>query len=172
MDQDPTQLIKQRIAELPADVRNAVQAADLHQKILAVGAKNSLHIDQMGELEDEALLAMLGFSPLDTLGKRLSEALHLPPAAGDKLAADLAADIFGPIRESMKSFVEKRNALPTPTVLAPAALNATPAAPPASPDMHKADLMLATKTLDLPAQPPTAEVPAPIYKADPYREPV
>ena len=193
MEQDAAKLIQQRLAELPGDVRNAVQSADLSKKIQAVGTKHNLHIDQMGELEDEVLLAMLGFSPLAQLGGRLSRALRLPPEEGEKLAADIATEVFGPIRESMKRFVDERaqKAAPRPkesqapvavnvpvSAPAPAPAPSTPVPPKPQPvpDLHKADVMLTQKTLDVPHPPPkeasSAPAPTPIYKADPYREPV
>ena len=158
MDTSALAQIQQRLAELPADVQSAVQAADLDQKVQAIGARHQLHIDQVGELGDETLLAMLGFSPLESFGRRLSSTLKLSPEAGEKLAQDVSTEIFGSIRESMKRFVEARTAQPA----------ATP--PPASKvpektDLHKADVILTEKTLSLPKE-------KPIYKADPYREAV
>ena len=166
MEQDATQLIAQRLAELPEDVRNAVQAADLGDRVRAIGARHTLHIDQTGELEDETLLAMLGFSPMEELGARLSTALHLPREEGERLAADVANEVFGPIRESMKKFVadraERAAEASAPPPSTPPAVSAKP---PLSPDLHKADVMLTEKTVSLPAA-------KPIYKADPYREPI
>ena len=135
------------MAELPADVRSAIQAADLDQKVRAVGEKHQLHIDQIGELGDETLLAMLGFSPLETLDKRLSEALSISPEAGAALATDLGTEVFGSIRESMKKFTEK-------STLKPQEL---PKAEPAPLAMPKAEAILTEKT---------------VQKVDPYREPV
>ncbi len=163
MDQDATQLVQQRLSELPQDVRDAVQAADLGDKVRSIGARHALHIDQTGELEDETLLTMLGFSPMEQFGARLVQVLHVPSGMGDKLSAEVSAEIFSPIRESMKQFGVQRQ-----QAAAPAAVSAKT---PVSPDLHKADVMLTEKTLSLPAQ---AGVPVekPIYKADPYREPV
>lgn len=190
MEQDAVQKIQQRIAELPEDVRAAIQSNDLHQKVLAIGGKHQLHIDQVGELEDEVMLAMLGFSPLETLGKRLSDALHIAPDAGERLAADINTELFGSIRESMKKFAAAKtqaaNPAPAPTMPAATAAPAapkpapTPAAvvmPPVAPDMHKADVVLTEKTVSIPAPaapkaPEAAQTGNPIYKADPYREPV
>lgn len=156
MDNTAAQQIQQRLAELPADVRAAITAADLEDKIRAIGAQNSLHIDQIGELGDETLLAMLGFSPLESFAKRLTTALNLAPEVGEKLAADVGVEIFTPIRESMKKFGAPTT-LPTPPV-PPVAL-AKEGAPPVSP----ADVMLTQKTAQV------APAPKP-YKADPYRE--
>jgi hypothetical protein len=156
MQTEVLQQIQKRLAELPADVQAAIQSAELEEHIKAIGAKNNLHIDQIGELGDETLLAMLGFSPLENFSKRLSDALHLELDAAERLAADVNTEVFGTIRESMKKFaLAGQAAAPTPTV-------AAPAVPPAPP-IPAADVMLSEKTVSVGPIP---------YKADPYREPV
>lgn len=186
MEQDAVQKVQQRLAELPADVQAAIQSSDLHTKVTTIGAKYQLHIDQVGELEDEVMLAMLGFAPIEGLGAQLTKGLNLTPDVGEKLAADINTQIFGSIRESMKAFAAKKAVAPTPTTTAPVAaavpptvpmIQTMPTTPPVAPDMHKADVVLSQKTVSTP--PPAAaptNAPAagtpPIYKADPYREPI
>lgn len=194
MDTDAVKQIQDRLAELPADVRAAIQDAELDKKVREVGAKNNLHIDQIGELGDEVMLAMLGFSPLESFGARLAQVLAMDPAAADKLAADIGTEIFAPIRESMKKWAAER-AAPAPKVDAqPAAVlqssqgptltqgsprsDLNPSAkPPVPPDMHKADVILSQPTVSpiaapLPASAAQPAPQSPLYKSDPYREPV
>ena len=170
------QLIEERTAELPEDVRNAIQSADFEEKVRALGSKHNLHIDQVGELGDEVMLAMLGFSPLESLEGRLAEALKITPEAARALTTDVGTEILGSIRESMKRFAEEKSAaqkLPpsgemnTTATPAGGTFAAAPAKPPVSPELHKVDVALAEKAVSLAPN----EV-KPIYKADPYREPV
>lgn len=196
MEQDAVTKIQQRLAELPEDVRAAIQSSELHTTIATIGAKYQLHIDQVGELEDEVMLAMLGFAPLESLGARLSQALRLTSQVGEQLAGDINTQVFGSIRESMKQFAAQKVAAanPVPVVTQPAAATATPVPPitptiptppapaaspkpPIAPDLHKADVVLTEKTVSVPpTPPPSAATPtpdtAPVYKADPYREPI
>lgn len=195
MEQDAVSKIQQRLAELPADVQTAIQSSDLHAKVSAVGAKHQLHIDQVGELEDEVMLTMLGFAPLEGMGARLAQTLHLPTETGENLATDINVQLFTSIRESMKAFAAKKAlaATPAPTPTMPAAttpaapLSNAPAKPPIAPDMLKADVVLTQKTISTPAPTPPQTMPLspkdapitpsasttpPIYKADPYREPI
>lgn len=172
MDNDALKQIEQRLAELPTDVRAAIQDSALDTNIRAIGERHKLHIDQMGELGDETMLAMLGFSPLETFGRRLSSTLNLAPEAGEAIAGDISREIFGSIRESMKKFAEARKT-PSPTApVQPVAATpqgpAAPQKPPLSPEMHQAEVMLSQKTVSL----APAATEKPIYKADPYREPV
>ena len=176
MENDAVAQIQQRLAELPADVRDAIQAADFNEKVQAVGAKNQLHVDQIGELADEVMLAMLGFSPLEQLAARLVVALALPTEAAAKVAQDVNTDILGSIRESMKKFQAARAqvAPQTPAAAAPAAPTAPVAAPtipnkpPLAPALAQANVVLTQPTVSIAPKPADN----PIYKSDPYREPI
>jgi hypothetical protein len=155
MSDELTQKITQRLAELPDDVRQAVQSADMAKKIEALGAKYKLHVDQVGELEDETLMTMLGFTTLESFEQRAATALHLPAETAKQVAEDVNRDIFLAVRASLRRFTEEK-AAPKPVV---------PSAPAA---MHPADVMLSQKTVTIaPLMPPKPEP----YKADPYREP-
>lgn len=196
MEIDVAQQIQKRMVELPADVRAAIQSADLGKRVQEIGTKHQLHIDQMGDLEDATLLVMLGFSNPDTFGARLTEDLHLTAEKGQAVAMDISNQIFLSIRESMKQFMAQQAALHTAAASKPTAVPPTPATPvvppklsvPApAPEIHPADTMLREKTVSMPPPPPpapTATAPVPAvtpkveppkpapYKADPYREPI
>ena len=150
MDDELTQKITQRLAELPADVRQAVQSADMAKKIEALWLKYKLHIDQIGELEDETLMTMLGFTPLDSFERRITDALHLPAEIGKGVAEEINQNIFLAVRASLRQFTEAKAAAPK--------------------EIHPADMMLSQKTVTTaPPAPPAPLKPEP-YKADPYRE--
>ena len=173
MDEDLTKHITERLSELPESVRQAGQSAELQKKIQALGVKRAPHIDQVGALEDETLMVMLGFSDANTFEKSLTESLKVSPELGKQLAADVNTDIFLPIRDAMRTFMEKRGQAPPP---APSPVPAPkPAAAP-----HPADVVLTEKTVTAaphPPAPPTSpeatKGTAQLYKAaDPYREPL
>ena len=145
MDDELTQKITQRLAELPADVRQAVQSADMAKKIEALGLKYKLHIDQIGELEDETLMTMLGFTPLDSFERRITDALRLPAETGKGVAEEINQNIFLAVRASLRQFTEAKAAAPK--------------------EIHPAELMLSQKTVT------TAPLKPQPYSTDPYREP-
>lgn len=136
--------IEARLAELPEDVRNAVLSADLPAQLQEIGRRNNLHIDQIGKLQDETMLVMLGFFGLDQFDEQLTEQLGISPEAATALAQDVSTTIFVPIRESMKGLIEGEKDAPTAPVAMPTA-----------------ETTLTQST--------TAK---PIYKNDPYREPI
>ncbi|MGH7141278.1 MAG: hypothetical protein ACREGH_01425 [Minisyncoccia bacterium] len=119
--------IQSRFGELPEDVKRAIQSADMAAALEEVGAAHGFHIDQLGALEDEALLVMLGFSNPADFPERVAGALHVDANTAAAVAGELSEKLFVPIRDSMRSFMEAR-AAKAETVRHPAAVESAPAA--------------------------------------------
>lgn len=154
--------IKQRLTELPEDVQQAIHSVDLGEKIGAIGVRHHLHIDQVGGLEDEIMLVMLGFSDPGTFTDHLEEELHIEKEEALAITQEVTEEFFLPIRESMKAFMAAQSA--SHTLMAPEAVPAVP--------MPAANTMLTEKTVVTP-QPTTSTAPAPrAYTKDPYHEPI
>jgi hypothetical protein len=103
-DQD----IQSRFEELPEDVRQAVQSADMASALQAVGATHGLHVDQLGSLEDEALLVMLGFANPAQFPDAIKNALKIDDAAARDIAREVSERLFVPIRNSMRAYMDAR----------------------------------------------------------------
>lgn len=84
MEKEFDEQIKKRLAELPVDVRQAVESVDLGEKIRAVGTRHGLHIDQLATLEDEITLVMLGFADPSEFAERLEESCSCRPSRQHK----------------------------------------------------------------------------------------
>ena len=200
MDQDLTKKIQARLEELPEDIRKAVQSADVDKKIQEIGAKNALHLDQIGNLGDETYMVMLGFTDPAEFAENIAKELNVPKEKAEAIAKDIGTALFIPIRESMQQFMEERTlheaileegkaptaqTLPTaPIAITKPLIPPVPVTKPTQP--HPADLMLTQKTVTTaPTTPKPATPPASVqatkpatppvtpqpYKADPYREP-
>ena len=196
MDKDLTQKIKDRLEELPEDIQKAVQSADMDKKIQEIGAKNALHLDQIGNLGDEVYMVMLGFTDPGEFAENIAKELNVPKEKAEAIAKDIGTSLFIPIRESMQQFMEERTlheaileegkapAIQTPST--PVAIKTTIPVTPPPPVVvpkpiapHPADLMLTQKTVSVapaaptnPTSPEASKGAAPQpYKADPYREP-
>jgi hypothetical protein len=212
MDTDPRQQIEQRMAELPEDIKEAVLSSQLGEHLRAIGQKHNLHVDQIGALEDEAMLVMLGFFEPESFSEQIARELNIPLADATAIAAEVNEQAFLPIRESMKRFTEaKRSEIktvstelpqnpvipqqPAPVIPPPPATTqpnpimppsapittgfgqvAAMPKPPVAPQAQPAPVSTSPAS---PAPMSTAEqmlteptVAKPIYKADPYREPL
>lgn len=171
MDDELTKKIQLRLAELPLDIKQAVESSDLDKKIQGIGVKFQLHLDQLGGLEDETLLVMLGFENSENFIDKLIKSMSLPRTQAEAIAAEINREIFTPIRESLKKISAPSQASQTP----PPAQNTPAAIPPVPLAPHPHDLMLVEKTVTTPIKPATPAAPPPKpqnYPKDPYREPV
>lgn len=166
MDQALEAQVQQRLNELPEEIRLAVQSADLDRKIQAIGQKHKLHIDQIGNLEDETLLVMLGFADPTEFMDQLVERASVTPVQASLISADVAHDIFMPIRESMRLWAERKksmkdtDAAPAPTIPAPSVV--MPSSKPA--------VSVAAAPTPTPAPTPAPSAPAPAATPKPAPE--
>lgn len=94
--------LQKRYETLPDDLKKAifsVETADIIQKI---SKKYNLQIDKMGELASETGLLMLGFTfPKDYI-KNLSARLGTDIETAKKIAQEINAEIFAPVKEHLK----------------------------------------------------------------------
>jgi hypothetical protein len=171
-DEELQKQIEERVAQLPEETQRAIASAELSKHIQAIGQKHQLHIDQMGLLEDEIMLAMLGFiDPADFVSV-LEQQVKISPEKARALTVDIQDEIFTPVREAMKFSTPEKASAPTKL---PSTPPNKPVDLPLSAEMQPADIVLTQKTVSMPPVPvpqkaPEPPKPAP-YKADPYREP-
>ena len=159
MSDDAKQLIDQRLAELPENIRTAIESADLGRMLRVIGQEHNLHIDQIGKLEDETMLVMLGFFEPEQFNTQLEQQLLIPAADAAAIAGEVTTNIFLPIRESLKRFMEEKRAQ-TPVLVTPPPMPAVQTSP-SLPSIPQADKILTEPTVVRPG-----------YKTDPYREPI
>lgn len=164
MDENLQKTLQQRMTELPPDIQEAIRSADFTKKLQSIGQKYLLHIDQLGTLENEVLMVMLGFvNPEDLVSNIVSE-LKVPLVTANLIATDVSQELFLPIRESMKKF---------------SGLAAQPTAQPIHP--VQPTVAVASAALQQPTVTPVAAMPPAAtdpnkptkqYSTDPYHEPI
>lgn len=164
MDEELQQQIQRRMSELPDDVRQAIQSADLGKKLQEIGTKHKFHIDQVGILSDETVLILLGFADPGEFADTLVRELHITPEEAEKVAGDVAEQVFFPIRESMQAFMEGQETLTQALLVAETPSASKPATP-------FTDAVRATPTDHLLTEKTVVTPPSRTYKTDPYREP-
>ena len=102
MDQETQQQIKDRYNALPLELQQAIDSADVGNKITEIGKKYSLLIDQENDLYMEIFLAMLGLEPLADLTKNITKNVRVSTATAVTITQDVNKEIFLPIRESLQ----------------------------------------------------------------------
>ncbi len=101
-DSELQQKMQERFAQLPKPVQNAITSADVEKRMRELADTQKLHLDQWESLENEVMLALLGFQPVEDLQKNIKSEVNV----SDEVAADLAANIskivFEPIRQELE----------------------------------------------------------------------
>ena len=101
MDYTPEQL-EDKFNLLPENVRKTLTSVHVEEHILSIGRSHKLHVDILDELADETGLVMLGLTHPRNYVEHLSERLGISNDEAVSLARDVNAQIFSPIRESLK----------------------------------------------------------------------
>ncbi len=123
--------------KLPHDLQDAIFSVDTAEAIRAIGEKNKLMIDKIGELADETGLVMLGLSSPSQFIPHLSERLGVSRELAKTIGQEINEKIFLAIRESLKKVhgteeVEAPAPPPSPTPPSiPTPLQTPPEAKPA-----------------------------------------
>jgi len=101
MDQETQNIIKERFATLPDDIKKTVSDANLPEKIENIANKNGLLIDQSGGLLTEVYIVMLGMEKSENFAQNVSKNLGISLNMAIAIAGDVNKEIFLPIRESL-----------------------------------------------------------------------
>jgi hypothetical protein len=161
MDLDLQQRVQKRLTELPQDVQAAIHSSDLAQKVQAIGKKNNLHVDQMGKLEDEVYLVMLGFADPGEFADTLAAELGVTSAQAASVANEVGNEIFMPIRASMQEWSESKIVQDDAALVSTALGTKKDTVSPQEPSATVPNAPLVSKIPPLPSTPPPATAPTP-----------
>lgn len=200
MDQEFENLIKERYAILPEDIKTAIKSLPLMAIMQEIASQNSLHIDQAGDLYNETLLVLLGVEGVGRFEKNLRDHLNIESSVSTRIAATINTRVFLTVRQSLRLLQEAQEKLeaaqteiPAPdsreSILAEienptlsrqsASVTGSETANAVAHDFIASKL---TQTVNLPAQQanialkapaaptPTEQTKPQTYAADPYRE--
>lgn len=104
------QMINERMEKLPLDLQQAINSTDNEQIIQEIGKRHHLHIDQIGELDNEIWQVMLGLEPAANFTTKIQARLGISQNEAEQIAGEVNSEIFLPIRESLKQIEENRDA--------------------------------------------------------------
>jgi hypothetical protein len=109
MNSETQKLIDERMAKLPAYIRTALAQIHWGEQIISIGKKNGLHIDEMGALQTETVLVLVGLVHPDQYAKNLQHELHIPKEKIDAIIMDVNEKVFKNIRQSLIDFITTEN---------------------------------------------------------------
>ncbi len=151
--------IQQKFESLPEDLKWAIMAVKVDDKIIEIGQMRSLNVEQMGQLSLETHMVMFGFVHPDQFEASLKGSLKLP----DDKTRELVNDVNEKILKSIRGKLMELHAQPTVRQ----AVNSAPVSAPAHPAEKGDDAILKKAGIEiLPNAPeaPKVEQPVPASK--------
>lgn len=94
--------IDQHMKNLPEDVQEAIHASSWERKILDIGRKYGLHVDQLEILQTELSLAVLGLTEREEFVQETMREARIDKHVMETMVMDINREIFEPIRERLR----------------------------------------------------------------------
>jgi len=104
--------IKQAVATLPPEFQEALAGTFVANKILEIGKRHGLNVEQTGRLHDIALLSLLGLIPGTRVAEVLVQDLALSEIQAETLVEEITTEIFSGIRHTIREQMEIKNKIP------------------------------------------------------------
>jgi hypothetical protein len=109
MDPEQTQLnqqIKERFGQLPKVVQSAITSADVQKHLRDLATTSKLHLDQWETLENQVMMTLLGFQPIEDLQKNIKDEVGISDELAKSLTEDVSKFVFEPIRAELEKQLE------------------------------------------------------------------
>ncbi|MCE9549391.1 hypothetical protein K8Q98_03290 [Candidatus Nomurabacteria bacterium] len=108
MNPETEKIIREQMEKLPPEIRELFLMPDLGEKIIAIGKKNTLNVEQMGSLETETYLVMLGLVRPEEFESELKSNLKIDELKAKNIITDVNLQILSGIREKLEKLHEKK----------------------------------------------------------------
>ena len=96
-------VLDNRLRYLPEITGKAINSVDWSGKLVAIGHKYGLHVDEMEEFQGVVLKSMIGLIPPEKFEMELINALALSPATIEEVISEINVQIFEPIHNFVMS---------------------------------------------------------------------
>jgi hypothetical protein len=95
--------IQKKFESLPENLRWAIMATNVDEKITTIGQASGLNIEQLGQLSLETYMVMLGYTRPEKFEESLKASLNLPDEKNKKIVTDINDKILREIKENLMS---------------------------------------------------------------------
>lgn len=92
-------VLENRLRYLPEITGRAIHSIDWATRIVNIGHKYGLHVDEMEDFQNVVLKSMIGLVAPQNFESELINALALSPATTEKVISELNVQIFEPIHD-------------------------------------------------------------------------
>lgn len=107
MNQETEKNFNEYLKAVPNELRDAIIGSRWEEKLISIGRRNGVHIDQLGMLQDELAFVMGGVSSRDEFRSNLVDHLNLRDAEADAIIADINKNIMSDIQARLKRNIEE-----------------------------------------------------------------
>ncbi|NBD73999.1 hypothetical protein GVX82_03075 [Patescibacteria group bacterium] len=97
---DVQKKIQQRYLELPPEIQDMVTDEKTRAYIVELGKRHGVHVDQLGILENELLIIMLGLDTPANLPDHLAARAHIPKETAAEIAQEVDQRLLTPLRSA------------------------------------------------------------------------
>ena len=92
-------VLENRLRYLPEITGKAINSIDWATRIVNIGHKYGLHVDEMEDFQGVVLKSMIGLISPESFETELINALALSPATTEKIITELNIEIFEPVHD-------------------------------------------------------------------------
>jgi hypothetical protein len=93
--------MQKKFEGLPEDLKWAIMGANVDEKIIEIGKKYNLNVEELGQLSLETHGVMLGYILPDQFEESIRKSLNFPELKTKELAEEINEEIFKNIRERL-----------------------------------------------------------------------
>lgn len=102
MDENIKKIIKERFDALPESIQEVILSSHYEETLLEIGKQYNLNVEQLGVLERETTLTMMGLTPTKNFENELTRELKVDQTKGSQITKDINEKIFLKIRDLLK----------------------------------------------------------------------
>jgi nucleotide-binding universal stress UspA family protein len=97
-------LIKEHLTTLPKPVKDAINSFDWARDVFQVGRKYNLHVDDIGELQTEVMLVVLGLTSPREFEDEVHARIESDSEKASAMCEEINIKVFMRIRDFMKNY--------------------------------------------------------------------
>ena len=94
--------IELALSRLPEEFQEAIATSSISNKVIDIGKRYNLHIDQIGKLKDSVILLALGFLDSNSFSGVIAKELSMALPQAQTIVGDINREIFEEIRKTIK----------------------------------------------------------------------
>mgnify|MGYP000932982747 CR=1 FL=1 len=102
--------LKEKFDSLPQALQDAITASDYQQKLVTISQKYKLSVEQLGILEQETTMVLLGITLARDYAKELGEQLKLDETTLNNIVTDVNSEVFVKIKDLLIGIEEDTDA--------------------------------------------------------------